>query len=138
MSKFTLWCVCFIVFASCATVQLTPEEQAYMDKIKQQSLTIIVAKADAEDVWGRAQVFVSKYSSMKIQTATDYVIETYNPIKFGQYGYQATKTPKGEEVEIAVKCVPNNILLKSAADDNARMLSYYLQTGELQEKFIRR
>lgn len=74
---------------------------------------------------------------MKIQTATDFVLETYNPpgteVKFG---YSAIKTPMGDEVEFEVRCTCGNMFAGKQVSRNAHILAYYALTGEVNPKFI--
>lgn len=53
------------------------------------------------------QVFISEHSSMKLQIATDTVIETHNPTERGLIGLKAIKTPGGgdsEKIRLLVSC----------------------------------
>ncbi len=88
----------------CATtsmLKLTPEEQTYLEKAKAFPLEFTIAKSEADEAWGRAQSFIGRFSSMKLQTVTDFVIQTYNPGSGDvNFGYYVTKTPMGEEVQI--------------------------------------
>jgi hypothetical protein len=95
-------------------------------------LKFTLAKSEAEDAWGRAQSFIGRFSSMKIQTATDYVIQTYNPVGSGiNFGYYITKTPLGDEVEIEVQCPTDNMFSGKDADINAHIAALYIDTGML-------
>ena len=116
---------------------MSPEEQDYLNEIMATPLTFKVPKEQANDVWGRIQSWIGKYSSMKIQTATDFVIETYNPPGSEvKYGYSATKTPLGDEVEFEVKCFCGNIFAGTQVERNAHILAYYALTGLVNPKFI--
>ena len=122
--------------------ELTPR-QIYVQKALKTPLKFEVPKDKAEDTWGRIQVFISKFSSMKIQTATDYIIETFNPTKreFGaKYGYKATKTPLGDKVEFEVSCFPgeDTKLYNFFADGNAHFLALFALTGELIDEAVAR
>jgi len=97
-------CLVLIIAVGCVvTVQLPPEEQAYVDAVRAIPVTnfnnggsvkIQIPKDKADDVWAIVQVFVSKYSSMKIQTATDNVLEMYNPPgDLWKFGYKLTRLP---------------------------------------------
>jgi len=49
-----------------------------------------------KDEWERAQLWIARHSKWKIQTATDILIQTYNPIKQEvSYGFSVTKEPVG-------------------------------------------
>lgn len=136
------FCGVVVCLAMSACVNLTPnvgtpEEQAYMSAVMATPLTVLVAKDDTEDAWGRAQSWLGKYSSMKIQVVSDYVIETYNPTGSSvDFGYNVTKTPMGDACEIAVRCGSSNMFAGEAAETNAHILAYYIKTGICNPKFI--
>lgn len=53
------------------------------------------------------QIFISNNSDMKIQVATDTIIETYNPTDLGRIGIKASKYPgrdDAEKIVIEVVC----------------------------------
>ena len=125
--------------------------QIYIKKAMQTPLTFKVPREKEEEVWGRIQSFIAKYSSMKIQVATDYVIETYNPTKTTElnpkYGYKAIKTFIGNEVEFKVECFAGETVLRTnagykynqmKADHNAHIFACYALTGEIEEEAVRR
>jgi len=115
--------------ATTASLRLTSEERDYIEKAKVFPLEFVIPKAEANEAWGRAQTFISKHSGMRLQTATDFVLETHNPIS-GAYGYHVTKTPMGEEVQITVECIGGSIISKADRELNAHILAYYIKTGE--------
>jgi hypothetical protein len=120
-----------------------PGDRACLDSIKMQPLEFDMNKEESTDAWGRAQSFVAQYSSMKIQIATDYVIETYNPVSRSTlvaFGYHITKTPiGGSRVRVMVKCSSDNMFAGDMARVNAQILAYFIQTGELRcPKFIKK
>ena len=94
--------------------------------------------------WGRAQSFIGKYSSEKLQTATDYILETTLPgqheTSFGSVsfcGYSITKTPVQDNFEISVKSNTGKAIARKAdADMNAKILAYYIATGEIRTEMI--
>lgn len=109
--------------------KMTPEGKAFYEKAKVHPTSFMISKDQGADVWGRAQSFISEHSSVKLQTTTDYVIETYNP-QYG-YGYKVTKAPSGQEFKITVNCLSGDFLNHLRAEDNAHILAHYLKTGEL-------
>ncbi len=117
---------------------------AYLQKIRGYPNTFTLPNADAEAAWGRAQVFVSKYSTMKIQTVSDYIVETYNTrtltgndvgftgIKC-DFAYSFTRSPGKDSTTFTVGCRTNCGGLGDArmcAADNEKFASYFVQTGE--------
>lgn len=144
--------ICLLIFTPLFAQEKSKEPtplQIYVTKAKQTPLTFKVPKEKEEEVWGRIQSFIAKYSSMKIQIATDYVVETYTPleVKMGDpkwpganFGYEAVKTPMGDEVEFEVKCVTGDPsgYCELMAGYNAHYLAHYALTGEIKEKAIKR
>jgi hypothetical protein len=117
----------------CATVrELSPGEKAYIQKLNATPSVFSVERSKGDDAWGRAQSFLGRFSSMKLQIATDFVIQTYNPTESEvDYGYSVTKTPIGNNFEFQVRCSCGNMFGGAEARKNARILSYYILTGEL-------
>jgi len=58
---------------------------AYLKAVWSAPLDFTVPNREEEIVWGRIQSFIGKYSTVKIQVATDYVVQTYNT----KYGFNA-------------------------------------------------
>lgn len=130
--------------ASCgaARTATTAAEQAYIAKVDATTPRFKVPRAAIEDLRGKAQVFINRYSPMKVQTTTDFVINTYNPSE-GLFGYNVTIEPQGDEMEVEIGCVYkkkeydfNAINNERAAERNARIMALYLQSGELMPQFI--
>lgn len=125
------------MIAGCAS--LTPEQQAKLADVDKFPLEFRASKPESVDAWGRAQSFIGRFSSMQIQIATDYAIQTYVPPDTRlMYGYNVTKTPAGEDVSFEVQCFCGNILGTGHAVRNAHILAYYMKTGELVEYGISR
>ncbi len=111
----------------------TSEERAYLDRAMATPQEIVVEKAKSEETWGRAQSFVGRFSDLKIQAATDYILETHNPV-CGPYGcgglcgFSATKTPAGDKVRISGHpiCDPDSEKYKRIG----ALFRYYVATGE--------
>jgi hypothetical protein len=139
-------CLCFISI-SCYVLRefqppiaITPEESDYLSKVNTTPLIFRAPKDQAQEVWGRINGWIGKYSSMKIQTASDYVVETYNPTDFASpYGYSASRSPLGNEYEFTIRYSTSNpYYYKKQAELNAHVLAYYALTGEIIERFIGR
>jgi hypothetical protein len=118
-------------------IKLNGEQQAYIDKVMKEPLSVAVSASEAETAWGRANTFVARYASMKIQVSNDYVIETYNPtdgkgfLDFN-YGYSVSKVPvkDGFVFEVSGMSSGGN-LAKGKTARNAHIFAYYIRTGEL-------
>lgn len=71
--------------------------------------------AQSDEAWGRAMKWVIDKSDVRVQTSSEYLIDTYNPVTQGSCGYLFTKRVQGGEVliELAAKggC---NYMLSSA------------------------
>ena len=121
-----------------APAATTPEANAYLARAMAAPLTFTVPKDNSDEAWSRVNSFIAKYSTMKIQTASDYIIETFNPINnFHAFGYTANRMTKGDEVEISVTGTWY-WGQKKAATRNAHILALYAVTGELDETLISR
>ena len=132
-----------MVMTGCATTRTyTPEETAYMEKAAACPLSFPISKDKAEEAWSRVHTFIAQFSSMKIQTATDYTITTYTPTQRGTieiyYGYSATRTLMGDEVKISVQCFSNNPYAQGQMSHNAHLFAYYVKTGEVMPQLVNR
>lgn len=143
MKKLFVLFVIVCLGAACAQVldivyePKTQEERTDYAMLLKEPLTFAVPKDQAAEVWGRIQSFIGKYSNMKIQIATDFVVETFNPPDGWHLAYRANKAPAGEVVEITVECFDGYIIGSSRrAKMNSHVLAYYARTGELKLKFL--
>lgn len=76
--------------------------------------TAKVPRSQSEEAWSRATVWVNKNADLRIQTASDNLIDTYNPIgkdAFLQKGYTITRRVTADWVYIQIEG-------KGAASDN--------------------
>lgn len=108
--------------------QVAPVEYRRMATIKIDELRIPKEK-DAEH-WSRAIYYVNKHSSMKIQTQTEYMISTFNPITIGQKGFNISKRIEDAEViySIEVPVRGPNVVFNSIRD--AKRCGYYILYGK--------
>jgi hypothetical protein len=113
------------------------EEQAYVQKVAAFPTRFTIPKTELPDAWGRAQSFISQYSDMKIQIATNNVIQTYNPSDSSiDIGYSVNNAPMGNNAIVTVKCLNTYIGNVKRANFNAHALAYYMKTGELNPRFL--
>ncbi|MFC1595651.1 hypothetical protein ACFL3X_01930 [Gemmatimonadota bacterium] len=118
--------------ATTSMMRLTTEETTYLAKVNAHPLEFTIPKSEDADAWGRAQSFIGRFSSMKLQTVTDYVIQTFNPSESDvSYGYYVTKTPLGDEIQYTIQCNCGNMFGGADANQNGRILAYYISSGEL-------
>lgn len=91
----------------------------------------------ADEAWGRALKFVMKHSTMKIQSQSDLMIDTYNPIKPNAIGFTINRVKGSENNLYEVKC---SIKPNPPLDDETKTmykemlyrkrLAYYVLTGK--------
>lgn len=141
----SLYVFAFALLAGCATTYkmdtLNPEEQAYIKKISSAGNVFEMEKKKADEAWARGNSFVSTYSGMKIQLASDLEVATFDPnaSETGTTGYQLTKRPNGKKILFTVKCMTKSLNAKYTPEvcaNNERILSHYMQTGEINPKFV--
>lgn len=77
-----------------------------------------------EKAFAITQAYIADVSSMKIQTATSNVIETYTATDKGKIGFKAVRTPnkKGETITLTAGCggfSANAVISKNANDASA-------------------
>ena len=106
--------------------------------VKKNPLEIKIPSSDIVSAWGRAQSFIGRYSDMKLQSATDFIIETHTPTRLG-YGYRVIKTPEMDgSFSIKVECIKQRSIFsfQSGDDLNALILAFYIKTGQLNPEAI--
>jgi outer membrane lipoprotein-sorting protein len=52
------------------------DQKKYLERIRTFAHEFKVLNNSAEEMWGRAQVFVNKFSLMKIKAVSNYIIQT--------------------------------------------------------------
>jgi hypothetical protein len=77
--------------------------------------------------WARATQYIVNHSDMKVQTASDNLIQTYNPIDGAKIGFTITRVPMGDYVEYDVVCMSPNMFVDRVG--HARRLAYFMVTG---------
>jgi len=80
-------------------------------KSAQQSALISCSDtATCDKAFALTQIFITENSDMKIQLATGTIIETYSPLKTGDIGIRAVKTPKlgsSADISLSLNCRRN-------------------------------
>lgn len=102
----------------------------YKYSVVKQPLTFEVTKDKDEESWGRANYAASKFSTMKIQTASNYVIENFNPITQNDIALKINRQPKGQNSVYEVKCITQNPNINKEILE--KQVAYYIVSG-LQE-----
>ena len=89
-----------LVFASSLIAAGCVDVEAYRRDRSARQLQIDLTRptcttpAVCERMWALANQWVSEWADMKIQVATDYLVETYNPTS-GKLGARVEKRPDG-------------------------------------------
>ena len=133
-----LFCGSILFFQSPSRAGLTDEEKKVWGASENASLTFTVPSSEGVAVMGKAQGIVSGWNGydrymrgMKIQTVTENLIETYNPIGIGEIGFEVTRTsfPQGDEIAVATLYYTGNPFSNDRKDamKRAHLLSYILQ-----------
>ncbi len=129
-----------------------PDEAIYLQEVEATPTTFSIPGSEKEACWERAYSFVIRFSSMKIMTASDLVIQTFKPYigdsgamaTDWEYGYYITYTPGAcDSGSIAVSCIyPEDVgwgkkdQAIREATRNAKICAYYILTGKVYQKFI--
>ncbi len=92
----------------------------------------VTCQNECKAEWQRAQLWLAKHSKWKIQTATDVLIQTFNPTQYDpSYGFSVMKEPVGSGTYVIrmelfcgnlFGCDPKPLDVKKA-------LFYYVKTG---------
>lgn len=133
---------CILSCASTAMLDLTGEEQGSMTLATATPLYFSVPRDRARETWDRAQTFVDRYSSMKLRSSTDSMIQSYDPPPTPQppgmevsapirFGYSVSRTAMADSIRLDVKCVTNRQLAEKDADTNAHIAAYFILTGRI-------
>lgn len=88
--------------------------------------------ADCKLKWDRAQFWLARHSAWKVQTATDVMIQTFNPVgDEPSYGFNVTREPGGGgNYTIGVQIMCGNIFgCGSDPMDVVKAFCYYVRTG---------
>jgi hypothetical protein len=92
----------------------------------------ICAQAVCTEQWQRAQLWIANHSKWKIQTSTDVVIQTFNPVGMeASYGFAVSREPLGEgRYRITMKMACGNALgCNPSADDVTAAFYHYVASG---------
>lgn len=135
MKKVLYFVVVMAMLSGCRSVpQFTGDQKAWMREVMKEDLTFTIPADSAEQVWSRGFKFLNLYSDMKLQTVSDYHIDTYNPDSGGlgfQYGYSMTRIKTGNNFEISLTGRVNNVLSDGWLKENMCIFARYMRTGDL-------
>lgn len=119
-----------VLLVGCAlpTRVFSPDEKAYLNKIKGYPERFRIHKSQASDIWERARAFVGRYGSTIIATSNENVIATYGTDKFG-FSYCVVKAPVGDSVEFDFQCTAMDRFYNNNAMINRWAWEDYSLTG---------
>ena len=130
------------VLSGCTTMTVTPQMRSALNGISSETRPTCEGAA-CTDLWARAQIWVSNHATMKIQVATDTILETYNPMLScpgifaatwqPEFGFKAVKEPQGNGIyRISMtdvrSCGWGNIGVTK--EDLERAFYHYIKTSE--------
>lgn len=120
-----------ITVAACSTT--SPAARAAFDSIPP-GLTFVECDSGCTIQWQRAQLWVANHAPMKIQTATDVLVQTYNPVGYEpNYGITVTRAPHPKAgaytISMELHC-GNPFGCEPAANDVQRAFAHYVRTRE--------
>ena len=79
------------------------QKAAHVAKLHQEAQYACSDKKQCDKAFSLAQIFISTAADMKIQVATDVVVETYTPTRPGLVGMKAIRLPqKGDSASISL------------------------------------
>lgn len=88
-----------------------------------QPTTFTLPSSADRDAWARANHYVGTHATMKIQTTSEFRVETYNPLKSTDRGFAVSRLPQGETVTYTV------VATGDESSDYARKCALYIRTG---------
>ena len=137
--------VCSISQGGCAahtsSLDLNPEQQAYLDRAMQAPLEFTVSKEEVDEAWERARDFIRTYSSTGVSQAnmeSEFRLVTGSPRLLKEpdlVSYEIVKAPLGDDYSVKVKCLAG-YLAKANAKNNCQILAYYVATGDAPDPSI--
>lgn len=93
----------------------------------------VVCDTNCKVAWERAQLWINKHSTRKIQTATDVIVQTYNPESgTGRFGFTAVKEPTGDgkyRITLEAVCGESLIGCDPRPEDVVAAFNHYVATG---------
>jgi len=113
--------LCFLSLSACTT--LTPQEEAQVQANANRKITCTKG-SDCDVKWGRAITWISRNSQWKIQTQSDYLIQTYTAVGgSAASSFLVNKVPLDSDTfEIVmtsgcdnlIGCIPDATMLRAA------------------------
>lgn len=132
MKKVTIYITAFIALFSVVGCGTSPRIQRAIDMAPVDMGGYVPCSSGCKAEWERAQLWLAKHSRLKIQTATDVMIDTYNPV--GQqaiYRFTITKEPTGNDnykISMSLDC-GNALGCIPESSGVERVFLYYVRDG---------
>ena len=134
-----------LLLVSCASTidrkTLNEKESQYFDTVLSKETSFIIENTKTKEVMSRGYDFLNRFSGMKIQSNSDFHVETYSPYSTenGTIGYAIRRVLNGDKSKFSVECsnrATNFKYTSSVCRMNEKILVHYMMTGELNEKFV--
>jgi hypothetical protein len=121
-----------IAVSACSTT--TQAARAAFASLPPGSSSVVQCDSGCTIQWQRAQIWLANHSPMKIQTATDVLLQTYNPTGYDpKYGFSVMKSPQSRAgsymISMEMHC-GNPLGCEPDARDVERAFAHYVSTGE--------
>jgi hypothetical protein len=136
---------CLLLLAACATnhklTELSPDELAYLEKIKATPTDFHIAPEKKEEVWGRGKDFIQKFATVPLKPEISNMLETAraDSVNGPAVGYRMTKIDQNDSIEVSVNCLNKLFDFKypdEVCRSNEKIMAHYMLTGEINEKFV--
>ncbi len=126
-----------VTITGCATVApkpvLTPGEQAELNVAMQTPNKLEMSTEEGQAAWARVQSWIQLNSVMKIQTVSDFIVETFN-LDCGRTAgtrYTAQRVPLNKDiVQIQVNAY-SCWVGQEQTNINQHVFAYFVKTGKL-------
>ncbi len=126
------WIALALVVVASACASAPPDQAGYLREMRSAPTTFRIARALDQTAWKRARSFVTRFSSMKVKSTTDSVLQTYHPpSNETRFGYIVTRRPVRGGVTFTVECLRRDRWEKKTCRENAGIAAAYIRTGEL-------
>lgn len=111
----------YLVLSGVDTVLVRAEDVRELWEL--QPTTFTLPAAQDKDAWARANYYVNTYADLKVQTANEFLVETFNATRLASgTSFSVNRLPQGNQVQFTVNS--NN-------PTAGRKCAYYIATGKL-------
>lgn len=106
----------------------TDAQRAYLDRSANSPLDFIASKERSDEAWGRGEAFLGRFATLRIQFATDYVMQAQPPDQYSGAGFSFTRSPKGDSSLISISTL--GVLDSNASLRLEHVAAYYMLSEE--------